>query len=199
MIKRSLFIGTGLVVVLALSYITFLDVSENIRKDLLERTKIALADKGIEGIEVKIQGEGLALSRTITLTGVTYSQATKEKIENYVYRVDGIGAVDNQIVIQEPKYYVPVHTAVRKIQPAVKSTEVQTHKMLTEPITKVSSKLPKEVIVIEPVTTTPVVTTPKLPDVVKTIEVSNIKVVQPTVVTPVVQPPKVVEPVHVTE
>ncbi|CAA6817402.1 MAG: Unknown protein [uncultured Sulfurovum sp.] len=101
--KRILQILLGFVLILVLAYLSFLEVSEKIKEDLLAKTKIGLTAKGIVGISAEVEGEGLALTRTIILRGSVDSKEERRKIALLVNEIEGVLNVENKIsVITKP-------------------------------------------------------------------------------------------------
>jgi len=108
MIKKSLLIFMGFVLILLLASLTFSNVSEPIREDLLKKANLKLYEKGMNDINVELQGEGVTLSRTLILRGAVYSETQKAYIASLFERVDGVSSIDNQIVVTSPNYYQPI-------------------------------------------------------------------------------------------
>lgn len=109
--KKLLQIVFGLILILVLAYLSFLEVSSKIKDDLLEKTKTRLSDKGIVDVEASIDGTGLGMSRTLVLTGTAGTEKEKKRVSSLVEGLEGVGAVINNLVIKPRLYYV-VPTAI---------------------------------------------------------------------------------------
>ena len=134
----------GLVLILVLAYITFLNVSTKIKNDLLTKTKVIFSENNIRGVTADMQGEGLSVSRTLVLTGTAISNAERIRIVKLTENIEGICSIDNQIrlhpLVLKPSE-VPV---VPKVVTVIKTPIV---KVSAESI--VSESTPKELVIIE--------------------------------------------------
>jgi len=138
--NKSLQILLGLLLILVLAYVAFLEVSTKIKDDLLTKTKVIFSENNIRGVSANIAGEGLTISRTLILSGTAISEVERVRIVTLVENVEGICNVDNQIKI---------HPAVPKapITPIVPTTiKVPVVKTLAVPV--VAKSIPKEVLII---------------------------------------------------
>ncbi|CAA6799308.1 MAG: Unknown protein [uncultured Sulfurovum sp.] len=105
--KKILQILLGFLLILVLAYFSFLEISGKIKDDLLSKTKNKLIDKGIVGINAEVEGEGLALRRTVVLTGTVGSEKEKSKIVSFMEELEGVGSVNNKILVEARVYGIP--------------------------------------------------------------------------------------------
>jgi len=156
----------GLVSILVLAYVGFLDVSMKIKDDLLAKAKTKLIEKGIVDVSAKVEGEGLGISRTLILTGTIGNEKERMQVASLLEEIDGVSSVNNQIVVKPREYTV---------QPIVKITPIKTIlPVVLVPVKVVEVK--KETAVVVEETLNPVVLT-------KEIKEENLSI--PKVVTPV--------------
>jgi len=199
MIHKSLQLLLGLILILLLTSLVFSNVSDSIKNDLLSKTKSTLQDKGIEEIEVEVEGEGLRLTRTIILKGSVYSETQKNKIASMLDEISGIASVDNQIVVTSPNYYKGNNTPVppRENCSLISQKEVQVPKRTTAKEFEISQEpIKSKEVVVAPIKAVDV-SSQTLPKVVKPIDVLSIKVMEPAQST--VEIPKAVDVVKVVE
>lgn len=100
MMRKTLQILSGLLLILVLAYLSFLEVSSKIKDDLLSKTKTKLVEEGIVGIHSELEGEGLGLTRTVILTGEVNSEEDKLRAASLVSELRGVCHVDNQIKVE---------------------------------------------------------------------------------------------------
>jgi len=212
MIHKSLQLLLGFILILLLASLAFSNVSNSIKNDLLSQTKSTLKDKGIQEIEVEVEGEGWGITRTIILKGSVYSETQKNKIASMLDEISGIASVDNQIVVISPNYYQETYVAVpprekcslisqkqvihKNLKAEITTEDVQAPKLIKAKELEISQKPIKSKEVVAPVKAVDV-SSQTLPKVVKPIDVSTIKVITPTQST--VEIPKVVDVVKVVE
>ncbi|CAA6818660.1 MAG: Unknown protein [uncultured Sulfurovum sp.] len=115
--KKVLQILLGLLLILVLAWLSFSEVSSKIKNDLLSKTEAKLSDKGIVGINAEIEGEGIALTRTVILRGTVVSEKEKIGIASLVEELEGVASVNNQLIVQKP-----VKKVVKVLHPVVKKT-----------------------------------------------------------------------------
>ena len=207
--KKSLQILLGLVLILVLAYVAFLDVSTKIKDDLLTKTKVMFSENNVKHVTTNMQGEGLSLSRTLVLTGTAISDVERVRIVTLTENIEGVCSIDNQIKLHPVVPKAPKVPLAPNIPTVVKVPVVKTS---TEPV--IAKSIPKEVLVIkstekkdivEPVVeekeptslvsaTSNTVKIPLVPVLENTISVSSTKV--PTV--PTVKNNSIVVPVPVT-
>ena len=203
--KKSLQILFGLLLVLVLAYVAFLDVSTKIKDDLLTKTKIIFNKNNIKDVTVKLEGEGLSLSRSLVLTGTAISEIERVRIVALIKDIEGVKSVENLIELYPvvpTAPTVPVVPSVPKVPTVIKVPLVKTSptpktakSTLTE--TEVSKRAEKKAVietlvekkedVTSSVSASPLVS--NLPLVPK-VESSNIIVPTPVQVISV---PKVIE------
>ena len=134
----------GLVLILVLAYITFLNVSTKIKNDLLTKTKVIFSENNIRGVTADMQGEGLSVSRTLVLTGTAISDAERIRIVKLTENIEGICSIDNQIRLHPLVPKSPEVPVVPKVVTVIKTPIV---KVSAESI--VSESTPKELVIIE--------------------------------------------------
>ncbi len=132
--KKSLQILFGLVLILVLAYVAFLDVSAKIKDDLLRKTKVIFSENNINDVTVNTQGEGLSLSRSLVLVGTAISEVERIRIVTLTTNIEGVCHVDNQI-----KLYPVVPKAVE----VPVAPEVPT--VIKIPVLKAEPAMPKQI------------------------------------------------------
>ena len=139
--KKSLQILLGLLFILVLAYIAFLDVSTKIKDDLLTKTKIIFSKNNVREVTASMQGEGLSLSRTLVLTGTAISDMERVRIVKLTENIEGVCSIDNQIKLYPVVPKPPQVPVVPKIPTVIKtpvtvSEELSLAKSIpTEPVT----------------------------------------------------------------
>jgi hypothetical protein len=124
MMNKSLQILLGLLLILVLAYVAFLDVSTKIKDDLLLKTKVMFSENNVRGVTANIQGDDLNISRTLVLTGTAISEVERVRIVTLSENIEGICRVDNQIRIHPAVPKAPKVPTVIKV-PVVKASAVQ--------------------------------------------------------------------------
>ncbi len=196
--NKILQIVLGMLLIFVLAYLSFLEVSNKIEDDLLNKSETKFADKGIVGVTAKLEGEGLSLTRTIILTGKVISEKEKVRISSLIGSIEGVGSVKNQLVVESPHYTISVPTPIRPIVvKSVKSIKVVQDKpkiikkveVSSSDVVKVSEK--KEVIAVTLKETIPkekkleTPSVPKVTTVVPSVTQSTVSVPVPIQVTTV--------------
>jgi hypothetical protein len=97
--KKILQILFALILILILTYITFINTSTTIQNNLISKAKILLKDNNITGINIKIEGEGLKMQRVLVLTGSVSTYKKKIDIGSLTQNIEGVLGVNNQITI----------------------------------------------------------------------------------------------------
>jgi hypothetical protein len=97
--KKILQILFALILILILTYITFINTFTTIQNNLISKAKILLKDNNITGINIKIEGEGLKMQRVLVLTGSVSTYKKKIDIGSLTQNIDGVVGVNNQITI----------------------------------------------------------------------------------------------------
>ncbi|HIP50517.1 MAG TPA: hypothetical protein EYG94_00385 [Campylobacterales bacterium] len=134
----------GLVLILVLAYIAFLNVSTKIKDDLLTKTKVMFSENNVRHVAVNMQGEGLSVSRTLVLTGTAISDVERIRIVKLTENIEGICSIDNQIRLHPLVPKPPEVPVVSKVVTVIKTPVV---KVSAESI--VSESTPKELVTIE--------------------------------------------------
>lgn len=97
--KKLLLLVLGLLLIIVLSYFCFKSKAFGIKDDLISNTKIVYENNGLVGIDIGIRGESLEQTRILTLNGTVASALKREEAEVLAQNLDGVYAVDNQLVI----------------------------------------------------------------------------------------------------
>ena len=133
--NKSLQILFGLLLILVLAYVAFLDVSSKIKDDLLSKTQTVFSKNNVKKVTVNLKGEGLEMSRSLVLAGTAISDIERVRIVKLTENIEGVCRIDNQITLY------PVVPKAPKVPTAIKVPVV---KALAKPI--VTKSTPKEII-----------------------------------------------------
>lgn len=125
--KKILQILFALILILILTYITFINTSTTIQNNLISKAKILLKDNNITGINIKIEGEGLKIQRVLVLTGSVSTYKKKIDIGSLTQNIEGVVGVNNQItivskVVQVQVAPTPIPTPIFTPTPTAKVT-----------------------------------------------------------------------------
>jgi hypothetical protein len=125
--KKILQILFALILILILTYITFINTFTTIQNNLISKAKILLKDNNITGINIKIEGEGLKIQRVLVLTGSVSTYKKKIDIGSLTQNIDGVVGVNNQItivskVVQVQVAPTPIPTPIFTPTPTAKVT-----------------------------------------------------------------------------
>ena len=148
--KKSLQILFGLVLILVLAYVAFLDVSTKIKDDLLTKAKVIFSEHNVKSVTANIQGEGLTLSRTLVLDGTVISDEERIEIIKLTENIEGICSIDNRIKLEV--------ISKSPLVPIVAKVPIVTEVPLVEKVSEemVTKDTPKEPVVTKIVTEVPV-------------------------------------------
>ncbi len=179
--KKILLILFALILILILTYITFLNTSTTIQNDLISKAKMILKDNNITDIGVEIEGEGLNIKRVLILTGSVSTYKKKVQLEILTQNIEGVTAIKNRITIApivkpmqnflESVIVIPKNVKLKKpssfIKPTLRPTfvpePVYTPTLVVEKVQKIGleNQTPKEIKDIKKVevsTPTPTIT-----------------------------------------
>ncbi len=101
--KRWLILVLGTLLILILSYITFLNKKESITHELLSQAQIIKKNPAFKDVYIKLKGEGFALTREIMLLGSVSSKEEKDLASNLLQDIKGITKVNNLLKVQTLK------------------------------------------------------------------------------------------------
>jgi len=102
-VKRLLQILLGLILILVLAYVGFLEVSVKIKDDLPTKAAMKLREKGILHVNAAIEGEGLSISRTLALTGSVASEEERKRAVSVVQKIEGVANVNSYMTVEKVK------------------------------------------------------------------------------------------------
>jgi hypothetical protein len=122
--KKILQILFALILILILTYITFINTSATIQNDLISKAKTLLKDNNITDIGVDIEGEGLNIKRVLILTGSVSTYKEKVKVEILTQNIEGVTTIKNKITIS-PR--------VERVQNSLESVIVVPNKVKLKP------------------------------------------------------------------
>ena len=101
--KRWLILALGTLLILILSYITFLNKKESITHELLSQAQIIKKNPAFKDVYIKLKGEGFALTREIMLLGSVSSEEEKALASNLLKDIKGITKVNNLLKVKTLK------------------------------------------------------------------------------------------------
>ncbi len=101
--KRWLILALGTLLILILSYITFLNKKESITHELLSQAQIIKKNPAFKDVYIKLKGEGFALTREIMLLGSVSSEDEKALASNLLKDIKGITKVNNILKVKTLK------------------------------------------------------------------------------------------------
>ncbi len=101
--KRWLILALGTLLILILSYITFLNKKESITHELLSQAQIIKKNPAFKDVYIKLKGEGFALTREIMLLGSVSSEEEKALASNLLKDIKGITKVNNILKVKTLK------------------------------------------------------------------------------------------------
>ena len=108
--KKVLLALLGLVLLVMLSFFCYQDKVDTIKKDLVSSTSSALVNHNITGVNVTLKGMGLEITDIMQLKGKVPSQALKMQAQSIAEGIEGVGSIDNQIIVaaETPKVIAKV-------------------------------------------------------------------------------------------
>ncbi len=101
--KRWLILALGTLLILILSYFTFLNKQESITHDLLSQAQIIKKNPAFKNVDIKLKGDGLAVTREIILLGTVTSKEDQALASNLLQDIKGVTKVNNLLEVQVPK------------------------------------------------------------------------------------------------
>ena len=101
--KRLLLLLLGLILIFILTYLCFLNKSEIIKKDLLDKAHNIYLDTPMKNVDVKLKGDSIKMTRELILTGSVISEEEKREAEKLVEKIKGVSRVTNNLTIIEKK------------------------------------------------------------------------------------------------
>lgn len=115
--RKLMILLLGAILIGILSYFCFLDKAGGIKDDLVSKAQSAYAVKQMNWVNAGIKGDGLGMTRILTLTGTAPSAALKAEAARVALAQDGVYGVDNRLVIDnntaakvpEPLPVVPIN------------------------------------------------------------------------------------------
>jgi len=132
-VKRLLQILLGLILILVLAYVGFLEVSVKIKDDLPTKAAMKLREKGILHVNAAIEGEGLSISRTLALTGSVASEEERKRAVSVVQKIEGVANVNSYMTVEKVKetplkiVSVPkVESIITKASASIPTTKIAT-------------------------------------------------------------------------
>ena len=179
--KKSLEILLGLLFILVLSYVAFLDVSTKIKDDLLTKTEVMLSENNVRHVTANMQGEGLSMSRILVLTGTSISDVERVRIVSLIAKIEGVCSIDNQIKLHPVVPKAPQVPVVVKV-PTVMTVPVI--KVAEEPIENKPNIVVEKKIVETSVSS--METTTKVPVVENQTAITSVPSTEMTTKVPVV-------------
>jgi hypothetical protein len=126
MMQKSLQILFGLLLILVLAYVAFLDVSKKVKDDLLIKAKVMFSENNVRGVTANIQGEGLEMSRSLVLTGTAISEVERVRIVTLIENIEGVCRVDNQIRLYPVVPKVPTVITVPVVKTSADAVRAKT-------------------------------------------------------------------------
>jgi len=129
----------GLILILVVGYLGFLDVSTKIKDDLLSRTTEKLSEHSFKEVRVRLKGQDLTISRVVVLSGKVNFIEEKSKATALAKEVEGVCAVENNLTIQIPTPVVPKIVKVPKVETGIAHgiKEVPMYEETKEEVTQV--------------------------------------------------------------
>ncbi len=109
----------GAILIAALSYFCFINKAGAIKDDLISSANSAYASKGMDWVKSGILGDGLEMTRVLTLTGTAPSEVLKDEASRVALSIEGVEGVDNNIVVKQ----------VSSVQKPVKTTAPLPYKL----------------------------------------------------------------------
>ena len=101
--KKVLLALLGLILLAILSFFCFQDKADTIRETLVSSTTSALNANNIQGIQADLNGDDFKMTDIIRLTGEVSTVAQKAKAESIAKAIEGVGGVDNQLIVAAKK------------------------------------------------------------------------------------------------
>lgn len=107
--RKLMLLLLGAILIGILSYFCFLDKAGVIKDDLLSKTQSAYASKQMNWVKPAIKGDGLEMTRILTLNGSAPSLALKDEAGRIALAQEGVDGVDNRlkvakiVVIKKPE------------------------------------------------------------------------------------------------
>lgn len=137
--KKLRYLLLGLILILVVGYLGFLDVSTKIKDDLLSRTTEKLSEHSFKEVKVRLKGQDLTISRVVVLSGKVNFIEEKSKAIALAKEVEGVCAVENNLTIQIPTPVVPKIVKVPKVETGIAHgiKETPMHEEIKEEVTQV--------------------------------------------------------------
>jgi OOP family OmpA-OmpF porin len=99
--RKLMLLLLGAILIGILSYFCFLDKAGGIKDDLLSKTQSVYASKQMDWVKPSIFGDGLEMTRIVTLNGVAPTHALKDEAERIALAQDGVEGVDNRLTVAQ--------------------------------------------------------------------------------------------------
>lgn len=139
----------GLLLILVLAYVAFLDVSTKIKDDLLTKTQEMFTQNNVRGVTANVQGEDLTLSRSLVLTGIVLSEVERVRIINLSEKIEGVCRVDNQIKIYSVVPKAPIAPLIVPVPTVITTSKIKASEIKNPSKEIISSSTPKELLIIK--------------------------------------------------
>ena len=114
--KRLLILALGILLILLLSYICFLNKRESIRHDLVTQAQVVKTNPIFKDVSIRLKGESFALTRELILEGKVTSNKDKVLASNLFQDIQGITKVNNRIKVQAVKPIIKEIKSVETIE-----------------------------------------------------------------------------------
>ena len=101
--KRWLILALGILLILLLSYIAFLNKKEGITQDILSQAQIIKKNPAFKDVYIKLKGEDFAVTREIMILGRVSTKEDKLLASKLLQDIKGITKVNNLLKIQTLK------------------------------------------------------------------------------------------------
>ena len=99
--RKLLLVLLALLLIVLLSYYCFKSKTETIENHLLGSVQEIYVEESLDAVGVTLKGEDLRKTRILVLNGVLESQAEKEHAEIIAQNINGVYAVENNLIIKE--------------------------------------------------------------------------------------------------
>ncbi len=101
--KRWLILALGILLILLLSYITFLNKKESITQEILSQAQIIKKNPAFKDVYIKLKGENFAVTRELMILGRVSTKEDKLLASKILQDIKGVTKVNNLLKIQTLK------------------------------------------------------------------------------------------------
>jgi len=140
--KRWLILALGTLLILLLSYFTFLNKQESITHNLLSQAQIIKKNPAFKNLYVKLKGEGFTLTRELMLLGSVSSKENQALASKLFQNIKGVTKVNNLLKVQVLK---PIIKEVGEME-SVEVEDIPKEKIIEEKNSSSESNTTKVII-----------------------------------------------------